>query len=184
MDNDSSPSIEVTVETASWRSMVTDPEAFCSRVMRHCLKCAAPNLERQTLISVLLTDDETVRELNRTHRHQDKPTNVLSFPQVDDETIDRLITNSVAAIDEEDTPDNPPVMLGDVILALQTVSWEARDQDKALTDHLAHLLVHGCLHLLGHDHEAEDEADRMEAFETAILAEIGVADPYTSRAPA
>lgn len=102
-----------------------------------------------------LADDKRVRALNARDRKQDKPTNVLSYPS-----------------GERD-------FLGDIVLARQTVWREARSQGKEPADHLAHLVVHGTLHLLGYDHEAsEAEAERMEARERRILAKLGIADPY------
>ncbi len=107
-------------------------------------------------VSVSLADDALVRELNARHRGKDKPTNVLSFP----------------------APKEFPGRLGDVALAFETVAAEAEAQSKPFADHARHLIVHGILHLLGHDHEDEGEAERMEAEERAILARLGVRDPY------
>lgn len=107
-------------------------------------------------ISVLLTDDAHIRVLNRDYRVKDKATNVLSFPQ------------------------DEPEMLGDIILAYETVMREAAEQGKTFEAHLTHLLVHGCLHLLGYDHEEDDEAEEMEALEVEILAGLGVNNPYAS----
>jgi probable rRNA maturation factor len=115
-------------------------------------------------VSVLLTDDARVRELNRVWRGADKPTNVLSFP---------------AREPGEPWPSEGPVMLGDVAVALETVLREAAAEGKAPGDHLAHLVVHGTLHLLGHDHVGSDaEAEAMESLEVRVLAGLGVADPY------
>lgn len=109
--------------------------------------------------TVLLTDDEALRELNRTFRGQDKPTNVLSFPAA---------------------PSAAP-HLGDIALGYETCAREAAEQGKALADHLKHLVAHGVLHLLGWDHQTEDEALAMEARERALLAELGTPDPYRDR---
>lgn len=124
---------------------------------------------RRRELGVTLTDDATVRTLNRDWRGQDKPTNVLSFPAADD---------GPAGL-----PAELPRLLGDVVLAYGVCAAEAAAQGKALADHLSHLVVHGVLHLAGHDHEVETEAARMEALETAILAGLGIADPYGERAP-
>jgi len=110
---------------------------------------------------VLLTDDATVRGLNARFRGQDRPTNVLSFP--------------AAAMPE--TGGRAP--LGDIVLAYGVCAAEARAQGKPLANHLTHLVVHGALHLLGRDHIVEAEAEAMEAEERAVLARLGVADPYT-----
>jgi probable rRNA maturation factor len=114
-------------------------------------------------LSLVFSDDDEIRDLNRRWRHQDKPTNVLSFP----------------AADATPAP-GAPLILGDVVLALDTVAREAEAQGKPLADHVRHLIVHGVLHLLGHDHEAAGEAERMEALECQILAPFGVPDPYSA----
>jgi probable rRNA maturation factor len=120
-------------------------------------------------LGITLSDDDTVRALNREHRGQDKPTNVLSFP-----LIDRPLDQGGL------TPEVPeaPLMLGDVILAWETVVREAGEQGKGAVDHATHLVVHGVLHLLGYDHQAEDAAGTMERLEIAVLAGLGIADPY------
>jgi probable rRNA maturation factor len=111
---------------------------------------------------IALSSDEHVRALNRTYRGKDKPTNVLSFPAA--QPID----------------DDGPIQLGDIILAVETVEREADEQGVAPRDHLSHLVVHGLLHLLGFDHETVAEAEEMEGLETAILARLGIADPYAA----
>lgn len=113
-------------------------------------------------ISVRLCDDDEIRALNLAWRNKDKATNVLSFP-------------SPAA-------DRGP-LLGDIVVAFEYVSEEARDAGRSLRDHLAHMLVHGMLHLLGFDHENESEAEKMEALERRILAKLGIDDPYSETVP-
>jgi probable rRNA maturation factor len=166
MDNDSSHTIEVTVEAPAWHAAVTDPEHLCRRAIAAVL--AREGVAGGAEVSVLLTDDAAVRELNRTYRGKDKPTNVLSFPV------------------EGDLPPAPglPALLGDIAVAFETTRREAEAEGKPLADHLAHLLVHGALHLLGYDHEVDDEALRMEARESEILAGLGVPDPYRAEAVA
>jgi probable rRNA maturation factor len=111
-------------------------------------------------LSVVFTDDAHVRQLNADYRDKDKATNVLSFPGCPPDA--KLF--------------GP--LLGDIVVARETVVAEAVEQGLALDDHLTHLLVHGLLHLFGHDHLEDDEAERMEALETEILARLGIADPY------
>lgn len=111
-------------------------------------------------LSLVLTDDARIRLLNRDWRGIDKPTNVLSFPAADD--------------DDED----PGPLLGDVVVAYETTAREAADEGKRFDDHVAHLLVHGLLHLFGFDHEDDEEAEEMEALESEILAGLGIADPW------
>jgi len=130
----------------------------------------APELANPRLaVSLLFTSDEEIHALNRDWRGKDKPTNVLSFPM--------LARDDLLAL----SPDGPPVMLGDLALAWETCAREAVEKGISVEDHAAHLLVHGLLHLAGHDHELSDaDADRMEALETKALAEMGIADPYGS----
>jgi probable rRNA maturation factor len=123
---------------------------------RRAACAAAAGGRKSGEIAVVLSDDATLQRLNRDFRGKDKPTNVLSFP----------LGGGVSA------------PLGDVILALETLLAEAAAQDKRPADHLAHLVVHGVLHLYGHDHRREAEARRMEALEVRVLKGLGVADPY------
>ncbi|MDE1172312.1 MAG: rRNA maturation RNase YbeY [Parvibaculaceae bacterium] len=114
-------------------------------------------------VSLVLADNAFVRELNKTWRGKDKPTNVLSFPM------------------GASAPGVTPVPLGDIVFALETVVDEAKEQRKTVSDHLSHLAVHGLLHLLGYDHEESDaEAEEMEALERDILASLDIADPYAA----
>lgn len=131
----------------------------------------APELANpRLLVSLLFTSDEEVHALNREWRERDKPTNVLSFPMLEqDELLDLA-------------PDGPPVMLGDIALARETCAREAADKGVPLGHHAAHLIIHGLLHLAGHDHVNSDaEADAMEQLEIAALAKLGIADPYGDR---
>lgn len=124
---------------------------------------AAPEIDLggPAAATIALGDDTLVRDLNKRFRGQDKPTNVLSFPSREgDETS-----------------------LGDIVLALETLQREAADLGIPLAHHLQHLTVHGLLHLLGFDHVTEEEAEEMEALEIAILARIGVGDPYAGSDP-
>nr|WP_305790477.1 rRNA maturation RNase YbeY [Candidatus Phycosocius bacilliformis] len=114
-------------------------------------------------VAVLLTDDARVQALNAQWRQQDKPTNVLSFP-----AAESLSDISLAG----------EIGLGDIALAYETCAREAAEQGKSLKHHATHLLVHGLLHLLGYDHEADDDAAEMEGLEREILASLGIADPY------
>jgi probable rRNA maturation factor len=114
-----------------------------------------------SVATVVIANDARVKALNLQFRGKDAPTNVLSFPAADD-------------IAEPDTQ----TYLGDIILAEETVLREAADQSKTAEAHTIHLIVHGILHLLGYDHEADDAADEMEALEVRILGRLSIADPY------
>ena len=128
----------------------------------------APELGNPRLsASVLFTGDAEVHTLNREWRAKDKPTNVLSFPMI--ARADLLVLPHTGA----------PELLGDLALACETCAREAQDKGVPLADHAAHLLVHGLLHLAGHDHETSSEdAATMEALEIKALARMGIADPY------
>ena len=123
---------------------------------------------RALILGLILTDDAEQRRLNRTYRGTDAPTNVLSF----------ALADLAAAPASGAAPAGAPVLLGDVVLAFATVEREAAEQHKSLADHLAHLVVHGVLHLLGFDHQSAAEAAAMEAREVEILKILGVPDPY------
>jgi probable rRNA maturation factor len=153
----------VSIENEGWASLDA-PEVWASRAAKAGLAAAIPELEAGTLSLVLSGDDE-VQELNQRWRGIDKPTNVLSFPS-----------------DDEVFPGGPPPHLGDVILAWETVQREAAEQDKPVIAHATHLIVHGVLHLFGYDHQDDTQALVMETLETRVLAGLGIADPY--RVPA
>ena len=159
MDSDSSHTIEVAVANEEWLAAVTEPEAICRRVVTAVLDCEAVGPSE---VSVVLADDGFITGLNRDYRGLDRPTNVLSFPSGSTERA----------------PGQGQALLGDVVVALETVRREAVAQQRSVADHLAHLVVHGTLHLLGYDHEDDDEAEVMERREVELLARLGVADPY------
>ncbi|MBF0250295.1 MAG: rRNA maturation RNase YbeY [Alphaproteobacteria bacterium] len=156
--------IDVAVEAEAWEAALPDLQGLIEQAVR----AAAGDLDEADAyeVSVVLGDDARARSLNRDWRGKDMPTNVLSFPASDD-----------------DAPTLPgqPVLLGDIVLALETCEREARELEKPLADHVRHLLVHGMLHLLGFDHETDADAEDMEREEIAALAAIGVANPYPDR---
>jgi probable rRNA maturation factor len=172
MDPDRPSTVALTIDAADWRGHLSDPEAVCRRVFAATLdRVPTPPWLARAEVGVLLADDATVRRLNADHRGKDRPTDVLSFP-----TFEYVL---------EDAPGNlppGPVPLGDVVLALETVRADAAAEDKPFPDHVSHLLVHGCLHLLGYDHETTEDAARMEGLERAILEQLGIPDPYADAA--
>ena len=144
--------VDVVLLDAAWRRALPGIERLVRRAARAALGRRRPSL------AVALADDRRVRALNARDRAKDKPTNVLSYPS------------------------GEKAFLGDIVLARQTVWREAKEQGKRPADHVAHLVVHGTLHLLGHDHETSDaDAERMEALERRILARLGIDDPYRDR---
>ncbi|HEX4534461.1 MAG TPA: rRNA maturation RNase YbeY [Rhizomicrobium sp.] len=148
-----SQAVIVVIEDDGWKKRL--PRAAW-RVRR----AAALALPRGKRLTVLLTSDARLREMNHQFRGKDKPTNVLSFPAGESEKG----------------------YLGDVAIALGVSAREAKAEGKSLADHLSHLVIHGTLHLLGHDHEAAREAAKMESLEASLLAKIGIADPYREAA--
>jgi probable rRNA maturation factor len=159
--------IEVVLRCAEWQQSLRDPRATARGAARLAL---AEGLGRAAIVPaqriefcVVLTNDAEQRRLNRDWRGIDQPTNVLAFPAWDPGAP---------------SPAEAPLLLGDIVLAYETVTREARDQRKPVADHFRHLVVHGVLHLLGYDHATRSEAILMETLETSILAGLGVADPY------
>jgi probable rRNA maturation factor len=159
----SSTTLEVDVvrHDESWDDAGLSDKAVM-RAARAAFEAAPPQRQGSYQVAIALSGDEAVRVLNRTWRGKDAPTNVLSFP-ADEEIAE-------------------PGFLGDVVLAYGTVLKEAREQDVPLKDHVAHLVVHGVLHLLGFDHANHAQAEEMESRERAALATLGIADPYAETA--
>lgn len=146
--------IDIEIEDEEWTSALPDAEAVVQRAAMAALA------ETEGDLTILLTDDESVRALNRDYRSKDSPTNVLSFP----------------------APETAAPHLGDIALSYGVCAMEARQQGKTLRQHLTHLTVHGVLHLLGYDHMSEADAEDMEGLERVILAGLGVPDPYETDA--
>ncbi len=147
--------IDIEIEDEAWLAAAPDTELLVEAA-------AAAALGQIDFdgggVTILLTDDENVRELNARFRDKDSATNVLSFP----------------------APQNPEGHLGDIALAFGVCAREAAEQGKPLAHHLQHLVAHGVLHLLGYDHETDAEAEHMEGLERVILAGLGVPDPYAA----
>jgi probable rRNA maturation factor len=120
-------------------------------------------------LGITLADAARQRQLNREFRGQDTPTNVLAFA-------------AWKPGPEVEAPPGMPTLLGDVVVAFETVLREAAEQGKSVGDHLSHLVVHGVLHLLGYDHQTAADANQMESLEVSILAKLGIADPYRDAA--
>ena len=150
--------IDIEIADDAWTAALPQAEAVVRRAAEAVLDEIAPTDLDEPVVAVMLADDDTVAELNQRFRAKAGPTNVLSFP----------------------APANPEGQIGDIVLAYGVCARVASDQGKSLEDHLMHLTVHGVLHLLGYDHEADDEAEAMEALERSILETLGVSDPYAS----
>lgn len=157
--------IDLAIPCASWRRALPAVAGLARAAATAALEQSRKRIGAAEL-SLVLADDAAVRELNARWRGKDAPTNVLAFASDETQVFGR------------------PVLLGDVVLAFETVTAEAKAQGKSLADHLRHLVIHGVLHLLGYDHIEAAPAKRMEALETRILASLGVANPYRPREPA
>ena len=159
------PETEVLIVAEGWAT-----EADAEAIVHRAIETAAAMVEADTgdaELAVMLTDDAGIRTLNKNWRGQDKPTNVLSFPALPPPAGRE--------------PDDAPRMLGDIAIAYETVRREADDEGKPFGHHLSHLAIHGFLHLVGYDHEKDDQAEDMETLEREILARIGIPDPYADQ---
>ncbi|MBT4931972.1 MAG: rRNA maturation RNase YbeY [Rhodospirillaceae bacterium] len=154
--------IDVSISEPEWTTALGNVEELCRVAVKACPHPDAGPGE----VSILLSDDEQVRQLNRDYRHQDKATNVLSFANSED-------TESL---------EFAPRLLGDIVIAYGVTSVEAENEGKTLADHLTHLVIHGMLHLLGYDHQDDAEAGDMEALEVSTLAGLGIGNPYSEQA--
>jgi probable rRNA maturation factor len=159
------PFTEVLIVADGWR-IEPDVEAVIHRAIGTAAEIVNAGTGEAEL-AVMLTDDAGIRTLNSNWRGIDKPTNVLSFPALQP-------TGGGG-------PDDAPRMLGDIAIAYETTRKEADDEQKPFDHHLSHLAVHGFLHLIGYDHETDDDAAAMEGLEQEILAQLGIPDPYADR---
>ena len=159
------PITEVLVVADAWRNE-PDSEAVIQRAIAAAAEMVDADIGEAEL-AVMLTDDAGIRTLNLNWRGIDKPTNVLSFPALPPTGTDG--------------PDDAPRMLGDIAIAYETTRREADEEQKPFDHHLSHLAVHGFLHLIGYDHENDDDAEDMESLEREILGTLGIPDPYADR---
>lgn len=151
-----SAQVEIAVASPLW------PQAEAEETVRRAIAASEALFEpTDAEVSVLLCDDAEIRRLNAQWRRKDSATNVLSFPSVAQHAGERH--------------------LGDIAIAFETLNREAADEGKVFSHHLAHLTVHGYLHLLGFDHESDDDAEEMEGLEREILAGLGIDDPYRAQ---
>ena len=163
------PITEVLVVADCWQSE-PDAEAVIQRAVATAAEVVDAILHvdlGEAELAVMLTDDAGIRTLNSNWCGIDKPTNVLSFPALPPTG--------------ESGPDEAPRMLGDIAIAYETMRREADDEQKPFDHHLSHLAIHGFLHLMGYDHETDDDAEAMETLEQQILAQLGIPDPYADR---
>lgn len=149
--------IDIAIEAPVWEAL-PDLEALAERVIRQSEAVTGVKLAKDCEVSLAFCDDAAIRALNARWRGKDKPTNVLSFP-------------TPGALHKKP-------LLGDVVIAYETVAREAQQEGSSLADHTAHMIFHGFLHLIGYDHETSAEAEEMETLERRIAQELGIKDPY------
>lgn len=164
--------VETDVAAGDWDPDIgwaTLAERACAAALDQTLHAGLARAGYAVEVSVRFSDDAEVQKLNAAYRQKDKPTNVLSFPMVQPDLIETLANS-----------DDGEVLLGDIVLAAGVVAAESAEKGIAVADHATHLVVHGMLHLLGHDHGDDIQAERMESLEVAALAGLGLADPYAA----
>ena len=159
------PALDILVQSGLWAG---EPQSESTVRAAIAAACADTQCPPDAEVSLVLTDDAAIRALNRQWRGRDAPTNVLSFP-----------APRVSGVEEI----GASAMLGDIAIAFETLAREAEAENKPFQAHLAHLAVHGFLHLLGFDHENDADAEHMESRERAVLEALGVSDPYAPRFP-
>lgn len=157
--------IDIAVQDSQWDQVSALSELTENVILRTLAAAKMPDkVQGKSLeISVVFANDAVIQTLNREYRYKDYPTNILSF----------------AFLDAKENPENVAMALGDLILAFETIAREAGEEKKLLKDHITHLLVHGTLHLLGYDHETNDDASLMETTEIRILQGLNIQNPYT-----
>ncbi len=158
------PQVEVLIGSPQWRRQRKAASLVRQAIRTAALIAGGSRSTRRVELAILLTDDSAIRALNHDWRRRNAATNVLSFPA-------------------KALRGQPSRHLGDIVIAYETVAREAATEHKSFAHHLVHLAVHGYLHLLGHDHATDREADKMERLEIDILARLGVPDPYRAAFP-
>ena len=156
------PTIDIVKQAGNW-----PPESellnLVTAAISITVEVAGLTLPQESELSIVLSNDEQIQSLNKTWREIDKPTNVLSFP-AEDLKIGEM----------------PGLLLGDIVLAIETIAKEANDFNISFNHHLTHLVIHGFLHIFGYDHIEDKDAEIMEALEIACLAQLGITNPYTA----
>lgn len=168
---DARANIVVSISHPAWSEALKGIETDCARAAEAALECGLRHMEcalPAAEVSIVLADDSQVHDLNLRHRGRDSATDVLSFPSMTPAQLAAGGDSTLAS----------PVLLGDIVLAFETVQKAAGEQGKSLHAHVSHLIAHGVLHLLGFDHDTQDAAAKMERLECAALRDLGIEDPY------
>jgi len=145
-----------------WKTLAVAKKAFISKIVNSVFTHLKINNIENCELGIVLTSDKFIHQLNNQYRKKDKPTNVLSFPYIKYSNKSKFQCE----------------LLGEIFISYETLEREAKEQGKSFKNHFTHLIVHSVLHILGYDHMKEREAQKMEALEVEILAELGISDPY------
>lgn len=159
--------IDIQKQSALWDELDFSCENYIEEIMPVILKdgfkAVGKKADQEGEISIVLADDAFIKKLNHDYRDKEKPTNVLSFPQTEIEEFDA---------------DAPYILLGDIIIAFETIARECVEQNKSFKNHFTHMLVHGTLHLMHFDHIDDEDAEEMESLEIEILEGLSIKNPY------
>lgn len=168
------PELNIVISDSGWEKALPDIDDLCKQVFTTTFTFIVKEepselfaTKATLVVNLSLSNDEEVHRLNKEFRNMDKPTNVLSFANIDAPDFGEELADCDNVLE-----------LGDIIIALETMEKEAKEQNISLHDHLSHLLVHGLLHLLGYDHQEDDEAEHMESLEVKILQQLNIKNPY------
>lgn len=166
MINTTAFDIDIIVEDQEWQKCLPGYEDLCQKTTNVVFSYInlIQNIEKHVEFSITLTNDKQIQSLNADYRGKNKPTNVLSFPQI--------------IWSQDDWKDEPVLMLGDVVISIETLKKECEEQSKTFEDHFTHMLVHSLVHLFGYDHETDEEAEEMESLEIKILKDMDIKNPY------
>lgn len=161
--------LNIAVNNDVWNNLFPDVAALSEQLFALTIATVDPEIlrdKKEVIVNLALSDDDEIRELNYQFRNNDKPTNVLSFANIDDDEFWQALEHT------------QEVELGDIIISASTMAVQSKEQEISLHDHYCHIFVHGLLHLLGYDHMEAEEAAEMEALEVRILQSIHIANPY------
>lgn len=164
--------LNVDIADDRWLKELPEAEKFSAEIFDKIISTLSPkwlNEKKSVIINLSLNNDEEIRQLNAEFRQLDKPTNVLSFANLDDEEFEAYLAR------------NDEIELGDIIVAFETMLDQSKDQELSLHDHYCHILIHGILHLLGYDHMEAEEAKEMESEEIKLLELFNIKNPYEER---
>lgn len=158
--------IDISVQDQRWCVAIPEIETLTCAAITRILEQSEYS-DKSPEVSIVLADNIFIQNLNKAYRYKDTPTNVLSFPQTE--------------VNDTKAQPQPFINLGDIIIAYETIIKEAQDQNKTLTDHYTHMLIHGCLHLMHYDHQTDEQADIMETLEINILNTLDIKNPYETQ---